>query len=95
MTDNFNKMTNLPLTNSLLIAGIVFLAIAVLGQIKLGFAEINPGCFGRILALFLGILSLGFAALLVSFPVETLDLIKTYLAKLIQQNISWVNFNLN
>ncbi|BAZ32663.1 hypothetical protein NIES4074_51690 [Cylindrospermum sp. NIES-4074] len=95
MTDNFNKMTNLPLTNSLLIAGIVFLSIAVLGQIKLGFAEINPGCFGRVLALFLGILSLGFAALLVSFPVETLDLIKTYLAKLIQQNISWVNFNLN
>lgn len=88
-------MTNFPLTNSLLIAGIVFLTIAVLGQTKLGFAEINPGCFGRILALFLGFLSLGFAALLVSFPVETLDLIKTYLAKLIQQNISWVNFNLN
>lgn len=95
MTNNFNDMTNLPLTNSLLIAGIVFLTIAVLGQTKLGFAEINPGCFGRLLALLLGILSLGFAALLVSFPVETLDLVKTYLAKLIQQNISLFNFNLN
>lgn len=84
-------MTNLPLTNSLWIAGIIFLTIAVLGQIKLGFAEINPGCFGRTLALFVGILSLGFAALLVNFPVETLDLFKTYIAKLIQQNMVLLN----
>jgi hypothetical protein len=78
-------MTNAPLTNYLLIAGIGFLLIAVLGQTKLGFAEINPGCFGRTLALFLGVFSLLFALGMVGLPMETFDVIRNYLTQQIQQ----------
>ncbi|QLE57056.1 hypothetical protein [Nostoc sp. TCL26-01] len=78
-------MINSDLTNYLLIAGIVFLVISVLGQIKLGFLEINPGCFGRTLALILGTLSLLVALGTVGLPLETFDLIKTYLTQQIQQ----------
>jgi hypothetical protein len=70
-----------------LVAGIIFLFIAVIGQAKLGFAEINPGFFGRFLALIIGIFILGIAAFLGLFPVETLDLLRTYLQEQIQQNI--------
>ncbi|WP_225895885.1 hypothetical protein [Dendronalium phyllosphericum] len=92
MTNNFNnKMTNLTSTNSLLIAGIVFLTIAVIGQSKLGFLEINPGCFGRLLALSIGVLSLAFAFGLGNFPVESLDLFRNFFTNEIQQNISALN----
>ena len=84
-------MANLPSTNFFLIAGIVFLLIAVLGQTKLGFAEINPGCFGRTLALLIGLLSLAVAALSGTASVETLDLLRTYLTNLIQQSMGFVN----
>ncbi|AFY31819.1 hypothetical protein [Calothrix sp. PCC 7507] len=86
-----NNMTDLPLTNIFLIAGIIFTMIAVLGQTKLGFVEINPGCFGRLLALFLGVFSLIFAVFLISSPVETLDLVRIYLSEQIQQSISFFN----
>ncbi|BAY36831.1 hypothetical protein NIES2111_11620 [Nostoc sp. NIES-2111] len=78
-------MTNSPLTNYLLIAGIGFLLIAVLGQTKLGFAEINPGCFGRTLALFLGVFSLLIALGMVGLPIESFDVIKNYITQQIQQ----------
>ncbi|OUL24726.1 hypothetical protein [Nostoc sp. 106C] len=84
-------MTNFPLTNVFLIAGIVFLLIAVLGQTKLGFAEINPGCFGRTLALLIGLISLAAALVSGTTSVETLDLLRTYLTNLIQQSIGFVN----
>ncbi|NMG18616.1 hypothetical protein [Brasilonema bromeliae] len=83
-------MTNSPLTNLLLIAGIVFLAIAVVGQARLGFAEINPGFFGRLLALIIGLFSLTGAVVLVLFPVEIVDLIRNYLAQQIQQNLGLI-----
>ncbi|MBW4611775.1 MAG: hypothetical protein KME21_00530 [Desmonostoc vinosum HA7617-LM4] len=82
---------NSQLTNILLIAGIVCLIIAVIGNSKLGFVEINPGCFGRLLALTLGTLSLVFAVGLGNLPLETLDSLKTYLSEQIQQNISSIN----
>ncbi|MBW4562855.1 MAG: hypothetical protein KME32_17240 [Mojavia pulchra JT2-VF2] len=88
-------MTGLALTNILLILGITFLLIAVLGQSKLGFIEINPGCLGRLLALFLGVASLAFALLGGNFSVETIDLIRNYLAKAIQQNLVSLNELLN
>ncbi|MBD2438162.1 hypothetical protein [Nostoc sp. FACHB-110] len=88
-------MTNLPLTNIALILGIAFLLIAVLGQSKLLFLEINPGCFGRLLALFLGVASLTFALLGGNFPVESIDLIKNSLAKAIQQNLVSLSEMLN
>ena len=84
-------MTTLTSSNSLLIAGIIFLTIAVIGQSKLLFLEINPGFFGRVLALFIGVVSLSFAFGLGNFPVENFDLVKTYLAKQIQENITWIN----
>lgn len=79
-------MTTLPLTNIFFILGIVFLLIAVLGSSKLGFIEINPGYFGRALALFLGIASLAFVFLGGNSPVENINTIGNYLAKAIQQN---------
>jgi hypothetical protein len=46
---------SLPLSIFLLIAGITFLLIAVIGQSKFSFAEINPGLWGRVLALLLSV----------------------------------------
>lgn len=66
-------MTNsLTLNTFFLIAGTIFLLIAVLGQSKLGFAEINPGCFGRILALIIGLSLLSGTSVLATFPTDTL-----------------------
>lgn len=84
-------MATLTSNNTLLIAGIIFLTIAVIGQSKLLFLEINPGCFGRTLALFIGIVSLAFAFGLGNFPVEKLELFRTYLVRQIQENINWIN----
>ncbi|NEQ19483.1 MAG: hypothetical protein F6K28_07295 [Microcoleus sp. SIO2G3] len=79
-------MTNSPITTFLLIAGTVFLTISVIGQAKLGFAEINPGFFGRFLALIIGLFTLTTAVLLVLFPADGINLIRAYLVQLIQQN---------
>ncbi len=81
-------MTTLPLTNIFFILGIVFLLIAVLGSSKIGFIEINPGCFGRTLALFLGVASLAFVFLGGNLPLENINAIGNYLAKAIQQNFN-------
>ncbi len=84
-------MTDLAANNTFVIAGIVFITIAVIGQSKLGFIEINPGCFGRLLALIIGISSLFYAAGLLNFSVANLDSLKTYLTELIQQSLSSIN----
>ncbi|RCJ24613.1 hypothetical protein A6S26_18950 [Nostoc sp. ATCC 43529] len=84
-------MTDLTANNTFVIAGIVFVTIAVIGQSKLGFIEINPGCFGRLLALFIGILSLLYAVGLLNFSVANLDSLRTYLLELIQQSLSSIN----
>lgn len=84
------KMTHSPLTTFLLIAGTVFLTIAVIGQARLGFAEINPGFFGRSLALIIGLFSLMGALFLVFFPVDAINLIKNYLVEQIQQNLGLI-----
>ncbi|MBN3950326.1 MAG: hypothetical protein HWQ38_29170 [Nostoc sp. NMS7] len=84
-------MTDLTPNSTFLIAGIVFITIAVIGQSKLGFIEINPGCFGRFLALFIGISSLLYALGLLNFSAETLDLLRTSLTEQIKQSISSIN----
>ncbi|MEH2007642.1 hypothetical protein [Nostoc sp.] len=84
-------MTDLTPNSTFLIAGIVFITIAVIGQSKLGFIEINPGCFGRFLALFIGISSLLYALGLLNFSAETLNLLRTSLTEQIKQNISSIN----
>ncbi|MDZ4876574.1 MAG: hypothetical protein CLLPBCKN_006009 [Chroococcidiopsis cubana SAG 39.79] len=63
---------SLPLNTFIAIAGMTFLLIAVIGRSKLGFAEINPGCFGRILALIIGLSLLSGTSLLAAFPTDTL-----------------------
>jgi hypothetical protein len=80
-------MTSLPSTNIFLILGIVFIFIAVLGQSKLGFIEINPGCFGRLLALFIGIASLSFAIMGGNFTLESINAIANYLTRAVQENL--------
>ena len=68
--------------------------IAVVGKSKFAFAEINPGFFGRFLALILGLISLTGAVFLVIFPAETLELARSYLVEQIQQNLhSFTQFN--
>ncbi|MFN6537148.1 hypothetical protein FACHB389_27200 [Nostoc calcicola FACHB-389] len=84
-------MTDLTANNTFVIAGIVFITIAVIGQSKLGFIEINPGCFGRFLALIIGISSLLYAVGLLNFSVGTLDSLRTYLIELIQQSLTSIN----
>jgi hypothetical protein len=84
-------MTDLTPNSTFLIAGVVFITIAVIGQSKLGFIEINPGCFGRFLALIIGISSLLYALGLLNFSAETFELLKTSLTEQIKQNISSIN----
>ncbi|WP_265273217.1 hypothetical protein [Nostoc sp. KVJ3] len=84
-------MTDITSNNTFLITGIVFITIAVIGQSKLAFIEINPGCLGRLLALFIGMSSLLYALGLLNFSVETLDLLKTSLTEPIRQLISSIN----
>ncbi|MEH2071923.1 MAG: hypothetical protein V7K47_27865 [Nostoc sp.] len=84
-------MTDLTANNTFVIAGIVFITIAVIGQSKLAFIEINPGFFGRFLALIIGVSSLLYAAGLLNFSIGTLDSLRTYLPELIQQSVSSIN----
>ncbi|MEH2057562.1 MAG: hypothetical protein V7K97_15640 [Nostoc sp.] len=84
-------MTDLTPNSTFLIAGIVFITIAVIGQSKLGFIEINPGCFGRLLALFIGISSLLYALGLLNLSTQSLDLLITSLTEQIKQGISSIN----
>lgn len=80
-------MTILPLTNIFLIAGMFFLLISILGEFKFGWAEINPGLFGRIVALVIGSLCLIITVLLVIFPSDILqELLRNALAQRFQQN---------
>ncbi|WP_334797586.1 hypothetical protein [Nostoc sp.] len=85
------EMTDLTPSNTFLIAGIVFRMIAVIGQSKLGFIEINPGFLGRFLALFIGILSLLYALGLLNFSAETFDLLRTFMTEQIKQSIGSIN----
>lgn len=72
-------MANLPLNTVFLITGTIFLFIAVIGQAKLGIAEINPGCFGRFLSLIIGLVCLILAVSLAVFPSETwLETIRSF-----------------
>ncbi|WP_414518651.1 hypothetical protein [Nostoc sp. PCC 9305] len=84
-------MTDLTPNSTFLIAGIVFITIAVIGQSKLAFIEINPGCFGRILALFIGVSSLLYALGILNFSAENLDLLRNSLTEEIKQRISQIN----
>ncbi|MFS0513536.1 hypothetical protein ACEYW6_02275 [Nostoc sp. UIC 10607] len=84
-------MTDLTPNSTFLITGIIFITIAVIGQSKLGFIEINPGCLGRFLALFIGISSLLYALGLLNLSSETLDLLRTSLTEQIKQSISSIN----
>jgi hypothetical protein len=84
-------MTDLAANNTFVIAGIVFITIAVIGQSKLGFIEINPGCFGRFLALIIGISSLLYALGLLNFSVANIDSLRNYLLELIQQSLNSIN----
>ncbi|MBW4670012.1 MAG: hypothetical protein KME60_22020 [Cyanomargarita calcarea GSE-NOS-MK-12-04C] len=83
-------MMSLSITNLLLIFGIVCLMIAIIGQAKLFFGEINPGFFGRLLALIIAIFSLTLAATFMLFPAETPDLVRSYLTKYISQFIGMI-----
>ncbi|OYD89285.1 hypothetical protein CDG76_35550 [Nostoc sp. 'Peltigera membranacea cyanobiont' 210A] len=85
------KMTDLTSNSTFLIAGIVFITIAVIGQSKLAFIEINPGFFGRFLALIIGISSLLYALGLLNFSAVNLDLLRTSLTEQIKQSISSIN----
>ncbi|MEH1925546.1 hypothetical protein [Nostoc sp.] len=85
-------MTDLTPNSTFLIAGIVFITIAVIGKSKLAFIEINPGFFGRLLALIIGTSSLLYALGLLNFSVGNLDLLRTsFLTEQIKQSISSIN----
>lgn len=71
------------MNNFFLISGIIFLTIAVIGQSKLLFLEINPGCFGRLLALVIGVFSLSMVISQGVFTIPYLDLLRS-----IAQNIT-------
>ncbi|GET36168.1 hypothetical protein [Microseira wollei] len=91
MKQILNQMTISQLTTVFFSSGLGFLIIAVLGKIKLGFAEINPGCFGRTLALILGMFCLIGAILLSgTFRVEIVNFVRSYLTKVMQEYIGFI-----
>lgn len=63
---------SLPLNTFFASVGMIFLLIAVVGRSKLGFAEINPGCFGRIIALTIDLSLLSGTSILATFSTEAL-----------------------
>ncbi len=73
------------MTNLLLTFGIICFIIAVIGQAKLFFLEINPGCFGRFIALTTAIFSFALAVIFILFPLSTPDLVSNYLTPYISQ----------
>ena len=81
-------MANSPLTTLLGVLSLVFLMIAVVGKSRLAFIEINPGIFGRLLALLLGIFSLATVVLLLIFPVELLDVLRTSFGEQFQESLN-------
>lgn len=81
-------MTNTPLSTILFIVSLTLFILAIVGNSKLAFIEVNPGCFGRLLALLFGFITLLAATALVVFPMPMLEGIKTQIAELLQQNFS-------
>lgn len=79
-------MTSASLNTILLISGLVLLLISIIGQSKLFFLEINPGCWGRFLAFTLGVLSLILFAILSVGSTQSLDAIATSLFEQIRLN---------
>lgn len=84
-------MTDLTVNNFYLISGVVLLAIAVIGQAKILFLEINPGCFGRLLALILGVISLSLSSTQGMFPSELPQLLSNFLQNLISEARNIIN----
>ncbi|MFB2894562.1 hypothetical protein ACE1CI_16755 [Aerosakkonemataceae cyanobacterium BLCC-F50] len=80
-------MTSTSLNTILLISGLVLLLISIVGQSKLLFLEINPGCWGRFLAFTLGVLSLIMFAILSVGTTQSLDAIATSLFDQIRLNL--------
>lgn len=80
-------MTSASLNTILLISGLVLLLISIIGQSKLLFLEINPGCWGRFFAFTLGVLSLILFAILSVGSTQSLDAIATSLFDQIRLNL--------
>ncbi|BAZ37071.1 hypothetical protein NIES4101_29920 [Calothrix sp. NIES-4101] len=78
-------MAVLVVNNLFFILGILFLTISVIGQSKLLFLEINPGCFGRFLALILGGLSLYLALPQGTVAIPNLDFLRTFVQNMIPE----------
>lgn len=81
-------MNNTPLSTIFFVVSLILFALAIVGNSKIAFIEVNPGCFGRLLALLFGFITLLAAIVLVVFPMPMLDEIKTQIAELLQQNFS-------
>lgn len=87
MAESLGNIINQPITFLLTTLGTVFLIIAVIGNSKIWFIELNPGGFGRFLGLILGLVFyiLVFSSLLV--PIEFWQTISEALSNQIQENI--------
>lgn len=87
MAESLGNIINQPITFLLTTLGTVFLIIAVIGNSKIWFIELNPGGFGRFLGLVLGLVFyiLVFSSLLV--PIEFWQTISEALSNQIQENI--------
>lgn len=87
MAESLGNIINQPITFLLTTLGTVFLIIAVIGNSKIWFIELNPGGFGRFLGLVLGLVFyiLVFSSLLV--PIEFWQTISEALSNQLQENI--------
>jgi uncharacterized membrane protein len=82
---------NIAMNNLFLILGIVFLTIAVIGQSKVLFIEINPGFFGRLLALIIAILSLNSAFSQGLLPRMNMDFLTSLVQNIVPEVTNMIN----
>jgi hypothetical protein len=87
MAESLGNIINQPITFLLTTLGTIFLIIAVIGNSKIWFIELNPGGFGRFLGLVLGLVFyiLVFSSLLV--PIEFWQTISEAVSNQLQENI--------
>jgi hypothetical protein len=85
-----NQMTHEPLISFFLISGIIFLLLAVAGKSKFAFVEINPGGWGRFLALIIGSVCLILGVGLVILPWEIFsEVIRNFVVEQLKNNINF------
>lgn len=89
MADSWGNIINPPVPFLLAALGTIFLRIAVIGNSKIWFIELNPGGFGRFLGLLLGIVFFVIAVSSLLLPIEFWQMVSDALTNQLQENLKF------